>query len=218
MVEIKSKSWFSHGVNLVGFILIMMAGWIDAISIKLLVNQSPIFMTGKAEKLANSLFDSDFETFFTVGIVIIAFVLGACISTIVTRKAGLMGGLFLTGIIIIIAALPASLNHKTIDAILIPMAMGGQNAATSLTMINRTTHLTGPATDIGINIAMGNWRMVRFWLMRWIGFPIGAIIGFKLVNLVENNIMSLSTILIIPAMIIIITGIVQRFILNIQLL
>ena len=109
------------------------------------------------------------------------------------------------------------MNNVTIDSVLVPMAMGVQNAATSLTRINRTTHLTGSATDIGINIAKRNWRLVGFWLLRWIGFPIGSVIGLNLVNLVESGIMSVSTILIIPAVIIILTGILQRFIFNIQL-
>ena len=98
------------------------------------------------------------------------------------------------------------------------MAMGCQNAATSLTKINRTTHLTGPATDIGINIAEGNWEVVKFWLWRWIGFPLGSIIGFNLANLVDNNIISISSTLIIPAIIIILIGIIQKVILYIPLL
>lgn len=218
ILESKFKIKLSNGINLVGFILTMMAGWIDAVAIRLLLNHSPTFMTGRAEKLAYSIFNADFEAFFLIGIVIIAFILGAYLSTLITRKTGLMGGLTFAGVLIIIGSFPVCLNHKIMDSVLLPMAMGGQNAATSLTMINRTTHLTGSATDIGINIAKGNWRMVYFWLMRWIGFPIGSLIGFNLVNLVESNSLTISSIMIMPAVIIIVTGVLQRLIFNIQLL
>ncbi len=67
------------------------------------------------------------------------------------------------------------------------MAMGGQNAATSLTDINRTSHLTGPATDIGINIAKGNWNLVIFWTLRWIGFSMGVVMAYKLVHIFKSN-------------------------------
>ncbi|MCF6464850.1 DUF1275 family protein, partial [Clostridium sp. Cult2] len=131
---------------------------------------------------------------------------------------GLTGGLCFTGVLIIIAAYFTNWNGITISTIIIPMAMGGQNAATSLTPINRTTHLTGPATDIGINIAKGNWNTVKFWLLRWIGFPLGSIIGFNLVHMVNRNVINISTTLVYPALIIIFTGIIQRVILNIPLL
>lgn len=98
------------------------------------------------------------------------------------------------------------------------MAMGGQNAATSLTPINRTTHFTGPATDIGINIAKGNWKIVLFWILRWIGFPLGSVIGFNLVHMVNNNVINISTTLTIPAIIIISIGIIQKMFFNIPLL
>ena len=217
ILESKPKLRISDGVNLVGFILIMLAGWIDAVSVKLFLLHSPTFMTGRAAKLGYEVFNADFKAFWSIAIVVIAFILGACLSTIITRKTGLMGGLFFTGTLIIIASFPVCMNNVTIDSVLVPMAMGVQNAATSLTRINRTTHLTGSATDIGINIAKRNWRLVGFWLLRWIGFPIGSVIGLNLVNLVESGIMSVSTILIIPAVIIILTGILQRFIFNIQL-
>lgn len=60
--------------------------------------------------------------------------------------------------------------------------------------------------------------MAGFWVIRWIGFPRGSIIGLNLVSLGENKIISVSTILIIPALIIILTGILQRLVFDIQLL
>jgi uncharacterized membrane protein YoaK (UPF0700 family) len=96
--------------------------------------------------------------------------------------------------------------------------MGGQNAATSLTAINRTTHLTGPATDIGINIAKGNWNLVVFWVLRWVGFFMGTIIAYKLIQIFKIKMIDFSYTLLIPGIIIILTGIIQKNIFDISLL
>lgn len=214
----KSKLQVSVQTNIVGFILIIMAGWIDTVGVKLFLNESPAFMTGRGLTLGYWAFKCDLKSFMSIVLVIIAFIIGACISTIITRRSGLIGGLFFTGSLILIASFPICLKNITIDTIIIPMAMGGQNAATSLTPINRTTHLTGPATDIGINIAKGNWKIVLFWILRWIGFPLGSVIGFNLVDMVDNGMIGISTTLIIPAIIIILIGIIQQRIFNIPLL
>jgi uncharacterized membrane protein YoaK (UPF0700 family) len=217
-IAINNKFKISTQVNIVGFILVTMAGWVDTVGVKLFLNESPAFMTGRGLTLGYWAFKLDLKAFMSIVLVIIAFIIGSCISTIITRNIGLSGGLIFTGILIIIASFPICLKEITIDTIIIPMAMGCQNAATSLTQINRTTHLTGPATDIGINIAKGNWRIVRFWILRWIGFPLGSIVGFNLVHMVNNNIINISTTLIIPAIIIILTAIIQKIIFNIPLL
>lgn len=214
----KSRLEISTQINIVGFILVTMAGYIDTVGIKLFLNESPAFMTGRGIILGYCMFKGDFGAFICVLVVILAFIIGACISTIITRKIGLTGGLCLTGMLIAIAAFPVNLSNITIATIIIPMAMGGQNAATSLTAINRTTHLTGPATDIGINIAKGNWNIVIFWILRWIGFPLGSVIGFYLVHMVNNNMVNIHTTLLFPAVIIILTGIIQKLTFDIPLL
>ncbi len=214
----KLKLDISTQINIVGFILVTMAGYIDTVGIKLFLNESPAFMTGRGIILGYCMFKGDFGAFTCVLIVILAFIVGAYISTIITRKVGLTGGLCLTGILIAIAAFPVNLSNITIATIIIPMAMGGQNAATSLTAINRTTHLTGPATDIGINIAKGNWKIVIFWILRWIGFPLSSVIGFYLVHMVNNNMVNIHTTLLLPAVIIILTGIIQKLTFDIPLL
>ncbi len=214
----KSRLEISAQINIVGFILVTMAGYIDTVGIKLFLNESPAFMTGRGIILGYCMFKGDLGAFICVLVVILAFIIGACISTVITRKIGLTGGLCLTGILIAIAAFPVNLSNITIATIIIPMAMGGQNAATSLTAINRTTHLTGPATDIGINIAKGNWNIVIFWILRWIGFPLGSVIGFYLVHMVNNNMINIHTTLLLPAVIIVLTGIFQKLTFDIPLL
>lgn len=218
IISTNSKLKTSTQLNIVGFILVVMAGWIDTVGVKLFLNESPAFMTGRGLTLGYFAFKLDLQSFLNVVLVIVAFIAGAFISTIITRKAGLTGGLIFTGILLIVASLPICLRETTIDTIIIPMAMGCQNAATSLTGIKRTTHLTGPATDIGINMAKGNWQIVRFWLIRWIGFPLGSIVGFNLVDMVNQSRINISAILIVPAIIIILTGIIQQRFFDIPLL
>lgn len=217
-MEDKCKIKISRQSSIIGFILVLMAGWIDTVAIKLFLIESPAFMTGRGIILGYWAFKKDILAFIGIFIVILAFIVGASISTIITKKTGLIGGLFLVAFLVIIGASHIYFNNITIATIIIPMAMGAQNAATSLTPINRTTHLTGAATDIGINIAKGNWDIVRFWILRWIAFPLGALIGFILVDMVNNNLISEYLTLFLPAVIIIITAIFQKVVFYIPLL
>lgn len=205
-------------INIVGFILTTMAGWINAVGISLFLTESPAFMSGRGLVLGYTAFTKDIKAFIAIVIVITSFIIGSIISTIITRKKGLSGGLFFVGVLISISAFPFSLRNLVIDTIIISMAMGAQNAATSLTPINRTTHLTGPATDIGISIAKGNWRVAIFWILRWISFPIGALIGFTLVDMFNKDMISLYITLLLPAAIILCLSFFQKKFIHIPLL
>lgn len=218
IAEIEYKTKDSIGINIIGFILISMAGLIDTVGVGLFLNESSAFLTGRGSILGYWAYKLEFKIFISIVLVVISFIAGAWISTIIIKKAGLMGSLFFTGLLIILVSLPITLRYPTLCTIFVPMAMGCQNAATSLTKINRTTHLTGPATDIGINIAKGNWKVVKFWMFRWIGFPLGSVVGSKLVSLVNANVISVSIALVIPATVIILTGIIQKIVLDIPLL
>ncbi|WP_077368216.1 YoaK family protein [Anaerosalibacter sp. Marseille-P3206] len=197
-------------VNFIGFILVMMAGWIDTIGVCLFLDERSSFMTGRAAKLGKYIFYGETQEIKIILLVILSFIMGACISTLITRKTGLIGGLSFTSVLIILTVFSTFYKGINIASITIPMSMGSQNAATSLTDINRTTHLTGPATDIGINIAKGNWNLVVFWALRWIGFSMGAAIAFDLLHTFESKMISFSHTLLIPAVIILVTGIVQK--------
>lgn len=216
--KLKDKSRFkiSTGISIIGFILSMMAGWVDTIGVKLFLTESSSFITGRARLLGYYLFHGDFKSFSGIFLIIVAFITGAFISTLITKRFGLKGGLIAAGILVIISSLPVTWAYMNI--IFLPMGMGCQNAATSLTLINRTTHLTGPMTDLGINLAKKNWNKVGFWVLRLAGFPLGAFIGFSLANLLDNSAINISILLIIPAIIIMLTGIIQKRIFNIPLL
>ncbi|MDI6800013.1 MAG: DUF1275 family protein [Actinomycetota bacterium] len=225
----KAKVEVINAVNVVGFILIAMAGWVDIVGLKLFFNQRSAFMTGRASLLGEKLATPGgmSEAIFII-IVVVSFIIGAGISAKITKASGLIGGLVFSGVVVIITAVlfgsasPGAAMVKEFSGttetlrlmtgILLPMAMGGLNAATSLTNINRTTHLTGPATDIGINLFTGNMSMAVFWILRWIGFPAGA---FLAVGVVGG--MSPMMALLIPGVVIALTGIVQKMTVDIPL-
>lgn len=202
-------------VNIVGFILVMMAGWIDTIGVFFYIDERSSFMTGRAVKLGKYIFTGDIQEIKVVLLVIASFIIGACISTLITRKFGLVGGLSFTSILILTTVLSSFLKFMNVAIITIPMAMGVQNAAKSLTDINRTTHLTGPATDIGINIAKRNWNLVIFWALRWVGFSLGAVIAYRFIHIFRIKNISYSYALLIPGIIIFITGIIQKILFDI---
>ncbi|GEM_PF-2391974 len=206
-------------VNIVGFILVMMAGWINTVGLKLFLNERVSFMTGRAAELGELIAIGNIKEFWFVMFIVVGFILGAAISAKITRKWGLIGGLSFSGMILMIAAFGIYERDINFISLAIPMAMGGQNGATSLTPINRTTHLTGPATDIGINLSSSNWNNIVFWLLRLISFPIGSFIGLEFIEkfIVQNHI-DRSLTLIIPSIIIISTGIIQKITVDIPLL
>lgn len=219
IVDDKSTIKVLTPVNIVGFILVAMAGWIDTAGIKLFAHERVSFMTGRAAELGEEIAKGDIKGFWFIMTIILLFIAGSTISAKITRKWGLMGGLTFSGMLLMIAAFCIYEGDMRFVVIAIPMAMGGQNAATSLTPINRTTHLTGPATDIGLCLSLGNWNGIIFWLLRWIAFPLGAFIAFEFIEKspIQNHIDKLLT-LIIPAIIIILTGIIQKITVDIPLL
>lgn len=215
--RIKNRNRNSIGISLVGFTLTTMAGWLDAVGLSLFLNQRSASMTGRGHILGYWAYQSDFKMFMTIVLIILAFITGAFLSTRIVKKSGLTGGLFFAAGLILMASLPFALQGSILYLIFLPMAMGCQNAATSLTDIKRTTHLTGASTEIGINIAKGNWKVVRFWIYRWIGFPLGAFMGLGLADLAKAGVISISATLMIPAGIIILTGIIQKKFLDIPI-
>jgi len=215
-------------VNIIGFILVMMAGWVNTVGACFFLNENSSFLTGRTAKLGKYILSGDILKVRDILLIIISFIMGSCISTLITKKTGLTGGLVFTSALIIITALtilPATsvtgVNFANIAFITIPLCMGSQNAATSLTAINRTTHLTGPATDIGINMAKGKWDLVIFWVLRWVGFFIGTFTAFKLIRVFEIRELDssyISYILLIPGIVIILTAIIQKVVVDIPLL
>ncbi|MCF6464895.1 DUF1275 family protein [Clostridium sp. Cult2] len=84
----KSKVKLLTQINVVGFILTTMAGWIDTVGVKLFLDERSSFMSGRGAALGYWAFKGDLKAFMKVMFIIIAFMIGACISTIITRKFG----------------------------------------------------------------------------------------------------------------------------------
>lgn len=209
---------FFTPVNLIGFVLVVMAGWIDTISLMIFLDKRTSSMTGRAAKLGVLIFNGETVAVNFVLIIIVSFIIGACISTLITGEVGLIGGLSFTSLMLIITTFTSVKIGMHLSVITIPMGMGGLNAATSLTAINRTTHLTGASTDIGINLAKRNWDGVVFWSLRWVGFVFGTLISLKVIQAYDHGLISRTLLLLIPATIIILTGIIQKLTVDVPLL
>lgn len=221
----KSKVNVITPVNVVGFILIMMAGWVDIVGIRVFFGERSSFMTGRASALAASIFDNEWGIALLILVVVIAFIIGAAIGTSQTKKNGLSRGLLITsfllalGVILLIVDGGKSIyvtGSLGVSSIFIPMSMGCMNASTSMTPINRTTHLTGPTTDIGVSIANKDWNMTVFWVLRWIGFTLGAICGLILINISNSGGLPMFVVFLIPAVVIALTAIIQKNTVDIQ--
>lgn len=215
-LKTESKVGDRRKINIMVFILSIMAGWVDTLGVELFLQENSSFMTGRVRALGLYIFNSNLGLFLKVSLVIMAFITGAGLATIVTERAGLEGGLFCTGILVLLAAFP--LFFRNINVFFLPMAMGCQNAASSLTPLNRTSHLTGPLTDLGVNLAKKKWDKVLFWGLRLIGFPLGVFIGFKLIKIISHGRINKSIGLIIPGLLIIFLAILQDKIFKIPLL
>ena len=202
----KKKIEILNSVNVIGFILVMCAGWIDIVGLKISVTERTSFLTGRAAMLGESFFNGDFSKALVVILIVASFIFGAYIGTIITEKKGCKYGLLLTSFLIILSALVLSEFNQleiNIALILIPIATGCLNASTSLTKIGRTTHLTGPATDIGIFLAKKDYNKVIFWALHWIAFPLGAFLGLYFLSLFQKHLLPLPSVLLIPATLII---------------
>ncbi len=65
---------------------------------------------------------------------------------------------------------------RMVIAFVLPFAMGFQNAVTSSTPIGRTTHFTGPSTDMSLALAKGNYHLASRLFLKILGFTLG---GFR---------------------------------------
>ncbi len=222
----KSKVSFMTPVNVVGFILITMAGWVDIVGVRVFFGERSAFMTGRASALGASIMDKEISKIMIIIVVVLSFIAGAAIGTKQTKKHGLTRGLLTTAAFLLIAGILMIIDggdativtgSMGITAVLIPASMGCLNASTSLTAINRTTHLTGPTTDIGISIANKDWNTAVFWTLRWIGFLVGAILGLLFIDLALGRDNPAFAAFLIPSIIIALTAIIQQKTVNIPL-
>lgn len=206
-------------INILVAVLTFVGGWSNIVGYNLFMHTRPSSMTGRAAEIAESLATGDLKVFAYLISVVILFIIGVSISTVITRHFGFTYGLLMVVVILFgDIILVNNGHHLKALPILLSMAMGAQNGATSLTAISRTTHMTGATTELGTNIACKNWDRAIFWGTRWIFFPAGGILSYKFMGWIQRNNFKESNTLIIPMVIILCTAFIQKKLVDIQVL
>lgn len=192
-----------------GFVLIFSAGWLNIVGIKLAFFDSVSFVTGRGIRIGMAMFEGDFWFLSVAFATLTAFIFGSFCGSKLTKNRGMGYGLLLTTASIVICGLLyagdmlSDLPFDTYTAMtLLPFGMGSMNASTSLTRIGRTTHLTGPATDIGMNLALGKYKTAAFWAIRWIGFFMGAFMAMMASSFITTNDYPVAMLFLLPALIV----------------
>ena len=72
-----SKIQILNAINIIAFILSIMAGWVDTVGIKLFLYEDSAFMTGRAKALGYHAYNLDFRLFVFVLAVIMSFIIGS---------------------------------------------------------------------------------------------------------------------------------------------
>ncbi|MFQ5645775.1 MAG: YoaK family protein [bacterium] len=120
-------------------------------------------------------------------LVVVSFISGAFLGTVLMRKAGFCYALILEGFFffaITAYSLEISakyLNVRLIYPAILAVIMGCQNAVTSYisSSVVRTTHLTGCSTDIGMALGMKDYTQFVLMATVFVGFLLGAVFGYQ---------------------------------------
>lgn len=206
-------------INILVSIFAFVAGWVNIAGYNLFMHTRPSSMTGRSAEIAESLARGELGTFIYLAGVVILFIVGVIVSSLITKKFGFTGGLMFSVSVLLLDIILISNNmHLGVFPITLSMAMGAQNGATSLTAISRTTHMTGATTEFGTNIAFGNWNKAIFWGIRWIFFPLGGFMSYKFIAWLGVNDFRESVTLFIPIVIILCTAFLQKKYIDVQIL
>lgn len=198
-------------INILVSVLAFVGGWVNIIGYNVFMDTRPSSMTGRAAEIAESLGRGELKTFAYLVLVVILFVLGVMISSLITKRFGFTQGLMFVVAILVLNLIIVNAHHTLkFFSVFLSMAMGAQNGATSLTNISRTTHMSGATTELGINIAFRNWDKVIFWGIRWIFYPLGGFLAYVFIDWLYANNLNESFTLIIPIIIILFTALVQK--------
>lgn len=205
MKNIKTGS--ALNAHFMGCLLMAIAGWIDTVALQITLTENTAFLTGRIAKLGRFILSGNRPGTAAVILFVIFFIVGAYISAKLTMRGGASLGLLFSAGLIILTSLVLSLTDLSVIAyITLPMSMGSQNAASSMTDINRTTHLTGPVTDIGINLAQGNLKQAIFWIVRALCFVLGVAAAFYF----TEKKASLFFLLVLPAFFLVIAALLLK--------
>ena len=204
-------------INILVSVLAFVGGWVNIIGYNVFMHTRPSSMTGRAAEIAESLGRGELKTFAYLVLVVLLFVIGVAIASIITTRFGFTQGLMFVVAILFFNLIIVNADHSLrFFSVFLSMAMGAQNGATSLTNISRTTHMSGATTELGINIAFKNWDKVIFWGIRWIFYPLGGFLAYRFIGWLDINNLNESLTLIVPIIIIIFTAFVQKKFIDIE--
>lgn len=191
----KFHYWSTVGSNIW---IAALAGYLNAFTTVSLLFERSSHMTGRATDMGRGIMAFFVETGATrsalveeaviIFIILTSFLAGAIIGTKLTRSIGLAKTIIVIGLwvgiscLMVVIELPAGVKdvfslERSLWAALLCFPMGMQNAATTLTPIGRSTHITGTLTDLGISIASRTNRQTIHLFCRWGGFVGGSAVG-----------------------------------------
>ena len=166
------------------------AGMINAIGYLSYSHQAVTHLTGTTSLLAIALQAAEFASALHLGLVMLAFLLGAALSGFIIQRQSLRLGrrygaaLACEGLLLLLAAL---LMRRQLEAgsYLASAACGLQNAMASTYggAVLRTTHVTGIVTDLGSAVGHAlrglevDWLRMRLYLVVLGGFASGGLLG-----------------------------------------
>lgn len=153
------------------WVLASIAGMANVVGLLGIQHEAVSHMTGTVSRLGVALSESDGNMVLHLLLVMVSFVIGAGISSVLIRdrvlKPGRRYGLVLIlESILLFAAIPLLNAHLILGACVASCACGLQNAMASLYSgtIIRTTHMTGILTDIGIVLGSFFYNKEKDWL------------------------------------------------------
>lgn len=166
-------------------------GLVSAITFESFMHAAVGYATGNITFIASYLVHGEIKLLFSTLLILLAFLLGAMISGIITSHKSYVRydiSFLIEGILIFIATI-GLIHNLNICMYLLAIALGLQNGATTYygNSIIRTTHMTGTITDLGIGIAqkfiknydIPSWKLIIYSLLI-LGFLFGSIIGIIL--------------------------------------
>lgn len=201
--------------GLAGFVLIFSAGWVNIQGLKLGILDSLSYVTGRGVRIGTAMFEGDISSLIYIFFTLSFYIFGAYLGAKITQKKGIGYALIVTSLLLF--SVPVLLLYRDFQFVsdmssyslseefvlmatifMTLIGMGAMNGSTSMTSIGRTTHLTGAATDIGVNLAIGKRRTAMFHLLRWVGFFMGAFSAMCLYSVWSSNHSLLTTFPLVP--------------------
>ncbi|TPG38042.1 DUF1275 domain-containing protein [Sphingomonas koreensis] len=168
-------------------LLAALAGFVDALAYLRLGGFFASFMSGNTTRLGVGFATADHDSARTAGALILSFVCGVMIATIVSvrfarrRKTAVMCAVTL---LLALAALTAGMTDRRFPLMLLAVAMGAENGVFSREgeVSIGVTYMTGSLVRFGQKLAaalIGSGRPLGWapYVLLWLGFAGGVVMG-----------------------------------------